>query len=437
MSESLAPLWLRTAPPLAPHPRISRDATLPREAPDAIVIGAGVTGLSAALHLAQHGLRVAVLERQEPGLGSTGRANGQIIAGLQVSPDAIRAAYGDERGERLVEFSGQAPALLFDLVARHRIDCDPQRAGWIQATRATRKLRDLERLAASWAERGAPVRLLGREETARLLGTRAFAGGWLDERDGTIEPLAFARGLARACADTGASIHCGIEAKSLRRAADGRWRVATAAGDVHATTVVLATNVFTRDVDGAGEECVGHSYLSAYSVQLATEPLRDEQYRSVLPLRHAGSTVEHLRLRYFRLDRERRLVIGGPGWLRPPRSASALSFRILEASTRRLFPQLANIRFEHRWAARDTITPELIPHLYEPAPGLFSAVGFNGRGLAIGTALGSVIARRILGEPAESLPYPTTSASSLPFNLPEAARFYLRVGMGRLRTWVR
>lgn len=437
MAESLAPLWLHTSPPLASHPRISADGTLPHEAPDTVVIGAGVTGLSAALHLAQQGVRVAVLERQEPGSGSTGRANGQIIAGLQLSPEAIRAGYGAQAGDRLVEFSGDAPALLFDLVARHRIDCDAQRAGWIQATRAARRLRDLERLVRCWAERGAPVRMIDRDETARLLGTRAFAGGWLDERDGTIEPLAFARGLARACADAGVSIHCGIQATSVRREGEGVWRIATGAGEVRANTVVLATNVLTRNIDGAGEDCVGHSYLSAYSVQLATEPLRDEQYRSVLPLRHAGSTVEHLRLRYFRLDRERRLVIGGPGWLRPPHSAAALSFRILEASTRRLFPQLANIRFEHRWAARDTITPELVPHLYEPAPGLFSAVGFNGRGLAIGTALGSVIARRILGEPAESLPYPTTPASSLPFNLPEAARFYLRLGIERLRRWVR
>ena len=215
--------------------------------------------------------------------------------------------------------------------------------------------------------------------------------------------------------------------QSLSRDAERRWRIATDMGKVRADAVVLATNVLTREISGIGRACVGRSYLSAYSVQLATEPLHAQQYRSVLPRRHAGSTIEHLRLRYFRLDRDRRLVIGGPGWPRPPRSADAVSFRILERSMRKLFPQLEKVRITHRWFARDTLTQELIPHLYEPAPGLFCALGFNGRGLAIGTALGSVLARRILGEAAEALPYPTTPASTTPLNWPRAARFWLRV----------
>ena len=169
-------------------------------------------------------------------------------------------------------------------------------------------------------------------------------------------------------------------------------------------------NVFTGQLEGVPGGRVGHSYLSAHSVQLATAPLSAAQLERVLPRRHSCGDTGHLRLRYFRLDREGRFVIGGPGWLTPPRTAGAMSFRILEASARRMFPALGDTPFEHRWTARDTITPDAVPHLYEPSPGLFAALGYNGRGLAIGTALGNVLARRVLGEPAGAMPFRSACA---------------------------
>ncbi|HET6602895.1 MAG TPA: FAD-binding oxidoreductase [Xanthomonadaceae bacterium] len=397
-----------------------------------IVIGAGVTGLSAALHLAERGASVMVLEREGPGLGTSGRANGQIIAGLQQSPDAIVATYGADPGERIVEFSGKAPDLVFDLIARHGIACNAERSGWVQATRWTRGLKALEKLAGSWEQRGAPARMLDRQEIGEVLGTRVYAGGWLDQRNGMIQPLAYARGLADAAARAGAAICCGVDVTDLTRR-DQQWILSTNRGELRAETVVLATNVYTSQLQGIAKALLGRTYLSAYSVQLASEPLSESQRKTLLPQRHSCGDTGHLRLRYFRLDGEGRLVIGGPGWITPPRSASAISFCVLEHSARRMFPQLEGTRFQYRWAARDTLTPDLLPHLYEPAPGMFSALGYNGRGLAIGTALGSVLARRVLGEAANALPYPTTDASSVPLNLPAAARFYLNLAMERWR----
>ncbi len=432
VSDSLLPLWYATAPPLheCVSPVAVADTDLATLATDVIVIGAGVTGLSAALHLAEQGARVLVLEREGPGLGSSGRANGQVIAGLQKSPDALVAAYGSEKGERLIDFCGKAPDLLFELIARHEIACDAERSGWVQATRWTRGMPALEKLAGSWARRGAPVRMLDRGEIAATLGTNVYAGGWLDERNGTIQPLAFARGLAAAAARLGVAIHCGVDVSGIERR-NQQWRIATNRGDARAETVILATNVYTSQLSGIAKSLLGRTYLSAYSVQLASEPLTEVQLRTVMPQHHSCGDTEHLRLRYFRLDREGRFVIGGPGWLTAPRSTSALSFRLLERSARRMFPQLQDTRFEYRWAARDTLTTDLLPHLYEPAPGMFSALGYNGRGLAIGTALGSVLARRVLGETQSALPYPTTAASSVPLNLPAALKFYLnRAGDG-------
>jgi glycine/D-amino acid oxidase-like deaminating enzyme len=434
-SKPLHPLWFDTAAPLPAHVA-SDEAPDPDTLHDTIVIGAGVTGLSTALHLAERGARVVVLERDGPGLGSTGRSNGQVIAGLQKGPESLLAAYGNERGERLVEFSGNAPQVLFDVVARHGIACDAERHGWIQAARSTRGAKALERIATSWARRGAPVRVLDRGEIASLLGTHVYAGGWEDRRNGTIQPLAYARGLAAAAVHAGAHLHCSVEVEDVVRDGDA-WRLVTPRGTLRAATVVLATNVFTAQLHGIAHHLVGHSYLGAYSVELASAPLDATQLGEILPQRHACGDTSHLRLRYFRLDRDNRFVIGGPGWVRAPRSGDALSLRILESSARRMFPALGATPFTHRWAARDTLTPDLLPHLYEPSPGLFAALGFNGRGLAIGTALGDVLARRVLGEAAEAMPFPTTTASSAPLNLPAAVRYYSRLAMARLGRWSR
>ena len=126
------------------------------------------------------------------------------------------------------------------------------------------------------------------------------------------------------------------------------------------------------------------------------------------------------------------LVIGGPGGLWAPHSGSSLAFDLLETSTRRMFPALAKTAFPHRWAARDTVTLDLTPHLYEPEPGLFSALGFNGRGLAIGTSLGMVLAGRASGESAESQPFPTTEASPVPLDPFTTLGFHLKVAWARL-----
>lgn len=417
--DALEPLWFRTAPNVfaAIANPIAREV-------DVLVVGAGVTGLSTALHLADGNLRVAVIDRGDVGRGTTGRSNGQVIAGLQQSPEMLLKAYGADVGERLIEFAGGAPERLFALVARHGIACEAERNGWIQATRPARSMKHLEELARAWERRGVATQVLDRERTASLTGTRTYAGSWMDPRNGTIQPFAYARGLAAACAKRGINIHCGVELTSLERRGK-RWLATTSKGEISAETVVLATNVLTSKLKGIAGATAGRSFLSAYSVQIATDPLPASVRAEVLPQRHACSDTSHLRLRYSRWDAAGRFVMGGPGFLTAPTSPHAMSFRILERAARRMFPALADARFVHHWAARDTVTLDIIPHLYEPQPGLFSAVGFNGRGLAIGTALGSVLARRILGEAPESLPFPTTPTSRSPLNLPASLRFYL------------
>ena len=132
------------------------------------------------------------------------------------------------------------------------------------------------------------------------------------------------------------------------------------------------------------------------------------------------------------MDDEGRLIMGGPGWLTAPRSPRAISFRVLEKALRSIFPQLRDVPVDHRWYARGAIALDLLPHLHEPAPGVFAGLGYAGRGIAMGTAFGSLLARRALGEPAGAMPFPTTVLGVLPFNLSLATRSWSRIFADRL-----
>src|SRR3954468_7266413 len=211
---------------------------------DCVVIGAGITGCSAALHLAELGSRVCVLDALAPGAGTSGRANGQVMAELTLSPDSIIKRYGASRGEDVLRVTGSAPDLVFDLISRHGIDCEARRAGWIEGTPWRWGMRSLEKRVKSWQRRGAPVALLGADSMKDLVGTDVYVGGIHDRRAGTLNPLAYTQGLAAAAVRAGAVIHDAAEALELVEEPGG-WRVVTAKGSVTAATVIAATNAYT------------------------------------------------------------------------------------------------------------------------------------------------------------------------------------------------
>jgi glycine/D-amino acid oxidase-like deaminating enzyme len=350
------------------------------------------------LHLAECGAAVAVIDSCDIGAGTSGRANGQVMADLTLPPARIVQLYGAERGEALLRTSATAPDLVFELISQHQIACDAMRTGWIEASPFEGGLRRMERRVASWRERGAPVELLDRDTLRQLTGTNAYVNGLLDRRGGTINPLSYNRGLAIAAVRHGAAFQK-AEARALLRHA-GAWKVVTARGDVTAGAVIVATNAYTGRL-------VPHLRLPIvclYGAQTATGPLPPHLHY-ILPQRQGFSDV---RKRFLRLDAQHRLIIGGPAGFWAPASGRSLPFRWIEHALLKLFPELRAVQFEHRWLAKGAAAADLLPHAYEPAPGLLTALGFAGRGIAMGTALGRVLAQRVQGEGGQRLAFPMT-----------------------------
>jgi glycine/D-amino acid oxidase-like deaminating enzyme len=363
---------------------------------DLVIIGAGYTGLSAALRAAEAGLDVAVLDSHAPGWGGSGRNGGQVIAGLKYDPEALERMLGAPAGRRLADFAGRAPGVVFDLIARHGMACEAVRNGWLQLAISEANLGVLRERARQWQARGVGMSLFGRDEAARLTGSPLYAGGALDPRGGTLHPLAYAWGLARAAERAGARIYGQSPALHLRRRGDG-WEVTLPAALVQARRVILATNAYGGQLWPA----LRRSVVALPSFQIASDPLPPDLRRQILPERHAGSDMRRL-LRYFRLDSTGRLIMGGRGGFGRQSPEQALQRHL--ADVREIFPQAAGLAFPYQWGGLVAMTADHLPHVHELAPGLLTGLGYNGRGVALATAIGQALGAWAAGGMPEDLP---------------------------------
>ncbi|MGH2419883.1 NAD(P)/FAD-dependent oxidoreductase [Pseudomonas canadensis] len=407
-------LWSATAPSVVPTPALSESVKV-----DVAIVGAGYTGLSTALHLAERGVSVCVLEANEPGWGASGRNGGQVNPTLKYDPEQLVQMYGSARAEPLISTISNSADLVFKLIEKHGIDCAPVRKGWMQVSYSEKGVAGLHVRADQWARRGVPVQRLDAAAVASRMGSDAFAGGWLDGRAGALQPLAYARGLVGAALAAGARIHGQSAVTGLQRQGSG-WQLQTASGaQVTADQVVLATNGYSGNLWPG----MAQSILAANSFIVATKPLTGHAAESILPGQETVSTAQRLLL-YFRKDSHGRLLMGGRGLFNDPTSPT--DFAHLERSLALLFPQLGPLEFEYRWAGRIAITRDFMPHVHEPAPGLTLALGCNGRGIALCTSLGQQLAGRLCDGKAE-FAYPVTALQRLPMH--GLQRFYIGAGV--------
>jgi glycine/D-amino acid oxidase-like deaminating enzyme len=397
-------LWHATAPAAPQTPPLAGGARA-----DVCIVGAGYAGLSTALHLAQAGVSVVVLEAREPGWGASGRNGGQVIPGIKYDPSEIVAKYGAEAGEALTGFVSSTADLVFDLIEKHGMDVPHRRAGWIQGAHTPAMVETVKRRADEWRKRGVAARVLDADEVGRLIGTDRYLGGWLDPRGGGVQPLAYARGLARAAQQAGAAIHGQSPVVGLRRSGDD-WVVRTAQGaSLTAGRVVVATNGYTGDLIPKLRQTV----IRPNSFIVATEPLSDNLAGTILPEGHVTSDTRQLLL-YFRKDHENRLLMGGRGPFREPRDAA--DWAHLERVVAKMFPQAKDLRFDYRWCGRVALTRDFLPHLHEPEPGLLVDIGCMGRGVGLQSAMGKAMAEYLTTGDKARLPFPVTPITPLPLH---------------------
>lgn len=398
-----ATLWHATAPALPPFPAARGEIDA-----DLLVVGGGFAGLSTALHAAEAGLRVVLCEAEAVAWGASGRNAGFVVPNFaKVDPEAIIARLGPDAGGRLVAMAAGSADLVFGLIRRHGIACDAVQAGWIQPAHSDAALARAQSRAHQWAGLGRPAELLDAEGVAALTGVAGWRGGWIDRSGGTLNPVAYSRGLAQAAVRAGARLYDGTPITSL--VAEGeKWVARSRHATIRAARVVLATNAYA----GGLVPGLARSFFPLRVFQIATEPLPLALRQRLLP---GGQCVSDSRrnLFTFRFDADNRLITGGmhifgPGAAaRVPRAIHARMARMLGVD----LPPLA-----YGWSGMAAVMPGFLPRLLTPAPGLIAGFGCNGRGIAMTTAMGRELAAWAQGMPVDALAIPAAQPAPLPFH---------------------
>jgi glycine/D-amino acid oxidase-like deaminating enzyme len=418
----MANLYAQTATPAPAAPPLEGDVRA-----DVAVVGGGITGLSTALHAARSGAAVVLLEAEDVGFGASGRNGGQVNPGLKLDPDTVERDFGADLGGRMNALAGAAPALVFDLVKRYGIDCDARQNGTLRAAVRARHVAAIQRTCAQLERRGAPVELLAGAALARATGTGRYACAMLDRRGGDLNPLSYARGLARAAIEAGARVHAHTRVCRMRHT-DGGWRLDTGGASVAAMQVVLAGNGYTDRLWPGLRRTV----VPLFGAIAASAPLADAARRSILPDRPVLYESGNITV-YYRIDSQHRLLIGGRGPMREIGAPAAIPH--LTGYAARLWPVLEGIEWTHAWGGRLAMTRDHYPHVHEPAPGVLMCLGYNGRGVAMATAMGRALADR-MAHPNAAFDMPLTPLKPIPLHAFWPLAVKAAILTGRLRDFL-
>ncbi len=356
---------------------------------DVAVLGGGIAGCSAALHLAKRGYKVVLLEARRVGYGASGRSGGQTIFGLAVGQQKLEREVGRDDARRLFDLSIEALDLTQSLIQEYAIDCD-YRPNQVHVAVKPRHVREL----TQWAEElhddygYASVRLLNREELQAHVRSDRYLGGLLDPRSGHLQPLKYTQGVARGAETAGAVIY--EDSEVLRYAAGREVRVQTAQGSVRCAHLVLCGNAYI----GAVAPSLSRRILGVGTYIIATEPLGAERARSLLPSNAAVADINWI-LDYFRRSQDDRLLFGGRvsySSVQPPRLAESMRRRMV-----RVFPSLADVKVANAWGGYLDITMSRAPDFGRLAPNVYYLQGFSGHGVALAGLAGELAAEAIAG----------------------------------------
>ncbi|MEI4260245.1 NAD(P)/FAD-dependent oxidoreductase [Roseovarius sp. D0-M9] len=356
---------------------------------DVVVVGAGYTGLSAALHLAEAGMDVALIEAQRVGFGASGRNGGQLGSGQRMDQQGLERLMGTGDAAKLWDLAEDAKALVKSLITKHDIDCHLQ-PGVAHATMSAKEMAQEHAYADHLAQRYGYTQIekLDRDAMQALCPSPAYHGGTLDMGAAHLHPLRYALGLARAAKAAGVRIYEQSEVTGIDEGA--RAKVRTAQGSISADHVILACNGYLGGLNGK----VAKRVMPINNFIAATKPLGDEAAR-VLTRDVAVADTKFV-VNYFRLSHDKRLLFGG---------GESYGYRFpadIEALVRKpmteIFPHLHDVQIDHAWGGTLAITIKRMPYLARIAPNMLSASGYSGHGVGSATHAGKLMADAVAGE---------------------------------------
>ena len=356
---------------------------------DVCVVGGGIAGCSTALHLAEQGLRVVLLEEQRIGWGASGRSGAQAICGVAAGEQKIEALLGAADARKVWDVTVEGLALIRSLIARHSIDCDWV-SGQMHVAIKPRQERDLREWTRDLNQRYdySSLRFVERAELRQLIASDRYIAGTYDSASGHLHPLKYTLGLAAAASRAGVRIFEGTRALSY---ADGATIVVRGArGEVRCRQLALCGNAYIGDTAPA----LARKIMAVGTYIIATEPLGAERAAALIRSNAAVTDINWV-LDYFRRSADHRLLFGGRvsySGLDPFNTSGATRARMLA-----VFPQLADVAITHAWGGYVDITMNRAPHFGRLAPNVYFLQGFSGHGIALTGIAGKLLAEAIGG----------------------------------------
>jgi glycine/D-amino acid oxidase-like deaminating enzyme len=396
----LTPYWLDTATPSGDHRRVA----VP-ERVDIAVIGAGFTGLSAALEAAQAGATVVVLDRHTVGWGASGRNGGMATTGLAVGLGKAIKRYGRQAAIEMFSEYNRAIDTVEDLVKEHSIDCDFDRFGKLTLAMNAKQVRQMRRTQQTLAELADhQVTVVGKEDIHSEIGSDFYAGGMVDPLGAGMHVGKFVHGLAAAGIRAGATICEDTQVTQLKAVSGGGHAVHTTRGVLRAEEVLVATSGYT----GPLTPWLMRRTIPVGSFIIVTEPLPLETAQRILPRQRQASDNKMLTY-YFRITPDNRLLFGGRARFALSSPDSDLkSAEILKQAMSTVFPYLSSARIDYTWGGLVDLSMDRMVHAGQ-RDGIHYSLGYSGHGVQMATYMGKQMALSMLGKPSrnlwEELPY--------------------------------
>jgi gamma-glutamylputrescine oxidase len=373
-----------TSAPGPAYPRLSGSILA-----DVCIVGAGYTGLSAALELAKAGYKTVVLEAETVGFGASGRNGGQICTGFSPGQAAVVAQLGEEDAKKCFDLTEEAKALIAERVAAHQIDCDLE-WGYLHVARTPRKVRDLHEMQEEWARYGYhDNRLFSKAELEEKLGTTTYYGGLREGRAGHFHPLNYCIGLAKAAADAGAQIH--EHSRVVRVDTENEPQAWAEHGSLKSKFMIIACDAYL----GRLVNKLYYRMMPITSFVVTTEKLGTNRAKSLIRDNEAVADTNWV-LDYFRRTSDDRLLFGGRAaysQIEPMNLGVNMRRRIL-----RIFPQLDDVVIDYAWSGSMAITYNRLPDLGRLGKCTYYAQGYSGQGVALANLYGKLMAEAIRGQ---------------------------------------